>query len=89
MEPTPFATLPDLAFKPVPDDRRLTINAVPLLDSSMAEESSPVREKRFLYLLTTTLTTYKFFSSTFTTTLSPGGAAGLALVCRPSSIALC
>ena len=82
-------TLPDPAFKPVPLGRDVTINAAPAVDSSMDEESSPVREKRFLYLLTTTLTTYKFFSSTFTTTLSPGGANGLALVCRPSTIGLC
>ena len=87
-------TLPDSGFRPIPEGRQSTINAVPVVDSSMDfsmdEESSPIiREKRFLYLLTTTLTTYKFFSSTFTTTLFPVGAGNQLLICRPSSVAVC
>lgn len=93
MEPTAFMTLADPSFQHVPKERQLTINSVPLLDSSIEDQESSqqfgAREKRFLYLLTTTVTTYKFLSSTYTTTISPAGAAGLALSCRPSGVSLC
>lgn len=96
VEPTPFAVLEDPNFQPIPRGREITINKVPVLDSSFDEPDSSLlpdptpagREKRFLYLLTTTLTSFLVYSSTYTTTIQPATAAG-SLTCRPSGIGLC
>lgn len=93
VEPTPFMTLSDPNFQPIPAGREVNINTVPNVESSIEEGYdsspsglSPTRSKRFLYLLTTTITTFQVISSTYTTSLKPGD--GL-LECRPGGIPVC
>lgn len=95
METSQLVTLADPNFQPIPEDRQMMMNPYPILLEASKEDSrnqnddrwNEHRQKRFAFILTTTVTSYELSTATYTVTINAAGAA--ALSCRPSRYSVC